>query len=105
MAIDISEQLESIAGDDLLSEVRSSITEGASIISDATGINIDAELLTIATGRYGIDIRDAIHDALWKLAYGTPEPQSGLPPVDAIVCADVIQSIAATVYVESKEEG
>lgn len=105
MAIDISEQLDSIENDELFREVRSSIVDGAGIISDSTGINIDVELLTIATGRYGIDIRQAIHDALWKLAYGTPAPQEGMPPIYAILSADIFLNEGETVYVESVEEG
>lgn len=102
--IDISEELQTVQNEVGGDRVRSAVASAMQELN-VGDVNIDAELLTIATGRYGIDIRDAIHDALYKLAYGTPEPQSGLPPVDAIVCADVIQSIAATVYVESKEEG
>ena len=42
--------------------------------------NIDKELRVIKTGRYGIDIRMDIHDALMKIAAETPSiDPSSLP--------------------------
>lgn len=48
--------------------VRRAIANATETISDTKEADVTEELITIKTGRYGCDIRMAIHDALMKLA-------------------------------------
>lgn len=74
--VDISEQLQIIAGDESGEIVRNAVADAAFILASGTTI-IDEELYTIRSNRYGWQIRTAIHNALEKLATFQPTPSPG----------------------------
>lgn len=74
--VDISEQLQIIAGDESGEIVRNAVADAAFIIASGATI-IDEELYTIRNNRYGWQIRTAIHNALEKLATFQPTPSPG----------------------------
>ena len=82
--VDISSQLQIIAGEESGEVVRNAIADASYILAQS-GIDIDPELATIRTNRYGYEIRMAIHNALYKLSQmaPTPTPPSPTPTVDA----------------------
>ena len=107
MAIDISEELDDIKNESLLGAVRSAIANGAQTISDATKeSDITEELITIRNGRYGVDIRMAIHDALMKLA-NSSRPYSGYQVIRGVLYEEisVIDGDIIGVFSEVEEEG
>lgn len=77
MPIDISEELNTIENNPGFFTVKNAVGSGAEKVSTTRDANITSELLTIRTGRYGIDIRMAIHDALAKLAQSGSTPWDG----------------------------
>lgn len=72
--VDIINELYHIETDILGKDVRNVIGAAMEKLVDGLNVDISAELTTIYNGRYGSDIRMAIHDALNKLSKAAPTP-------------------------------
>ena len=82
---DISEFLETIRNEESGEGVRSAVANSLELLS--TNVDINLELSIIRSGRYGIDIRDAIHDALKKISEYQPSPE---PPEQYVGVSELI---------------
>lgn len=83
--IDIDTELNAIANADGGEVVRRAIARAAESVANGEGqTDITQELITIRTGRYGYDIRMAIHDALRKLA-NSSDPFTNYQVITAVI--------------------
>lgn len=73
MAVDISEQLSTIEENDFGESVRNAIADAMLVLYTDDGL-IDDEVEAIRHSCYGLDIRVAVHNALYKLSQYEPEP-------------------------------
>lgn len=68
MAVDIDTELQTIAREPKGELVRSAIADAAETINTEAELDITTELEIIRNSRWGYEIRESIHDALWKLS-------------------------------------
>ena len=68
MAVDIDTELQIISSEAKGELVRSAIADAAEAINTEAELDITTELETIRNSRWGYEIRESIHDALWKLS-------------------------------------